>query len=540
MSQQSRPKSERAPEESNLINLRGHQAAERVVQDLLRAPRGTAKWGRLLSEAATLGPTLLAAVARHLDSGKPPELLALADLLSAHAGHAQAVPTLARVAMDRRNSDQKRMGAALVLSSVYLQSPPTDEFLAGLRNPTATLAQSLDAFLHACTSEPEMLDRYATYVALLLSQPVDTLHATIGALADMAAGRCVPALRLLALHPHPDLMSEVIETLGASGSSEAIKALAALEPNLPAELAPSAQRQLHKMRLSGLLRGDPLRAPVHGCRALLSAIDGHGERMLWLYVPAVRGEGYASYLGMLISDLAGIVEAVGCEGYPASSLAPRLPIGALHSSRIVQSFGGAQNHSIATYVEVPFLYGLRVLRKGISKNWVSGTPVPVPYGMLFHTVWQYGRGVESYELFGGAAPDKGIQDYTEHESDLLEHPLFENWYLESVGIRSVAREIAGLPGRLAHQLTDESWQVLLPSMIRLAHDEFGAELRIRYAGRLRAMSDWLRLSGHTHEADLALSAARTIVDSPPEANLFVLKLVQRGLLMALSEYQYRK
>lgn len=77
--------------------------------------------------------------------------------------------------------------------------------------------------------------------------------------------------------------------------------------------------------------------------------------------------------------------------------------------------------------------------------------------------------------------------------------------------------------------------MLLPSLIRLAHDEFGEEVRALYAHRLRRMAEWLWLAGRLHEAAVAASAACTMEQSPPEANLSVIRLVQRGVLKALRE-----
>jgi hypothetical protein len=68
----------------------------------------------------------------------------------------------------------------------------------------------------------------------------------------------------------------------------------------------------------------------------------------------------------------------------------------------------------------------------------------------------------------------------------------------------------------------------------LAHDEFGPEVRQRYSDRLRRMAEWLHMSGEDHDAECARSAAQTILKAPPETNLLVLRLVQRGILVALN------
>ena len=57
---------------------------------------------------------------------------------------------------------------------------------------------------------------------------------------------------------------------------------------------------------------------------------------------------------------------------------------------------------------------------------------------------------------------------------------------------------------------------------------------MEYSRRLLLMSEWLWIGSQKREAALAASAARTMLQSPPEANLFVLRLIQRGVLVALS------
>ncbi len=94
--------------------------------------------------------------------------------------------------------------------------------------------------------------------------------------------------------------------------------------------------------------------------------------------------------------------------------------------------------------------------------------------------------------------------------------------------------MAELDKEMPHELSHDNWRVLLPALIRLAHDEFGPELRAEYSQRLNFMAEWLWIAGHHREASLAASASRTMLQSPPEANLFVLRLIQRGVLVALS------
>jgi hypothetical protein len=186
------------------------------------------------------------------------------------------------------------------------------------------------------------------------------------------------------------------------------------------------------------------------------------------------------------------------------------------------------------YLEVRFDYVLALVKEGIQLNWTTGTPLPVEYQLLNGLFWEYAGNVGSGPvdlLLDGEADDETAQ---ETESDLLFNPLFDSWYLDSPSVEAVAHEVASLDSNPPHEIADENWRILLPALIRLAHDEFGPHLRLRYAARLRRMAEWLYMADNLRDAELAAQCARTMLNSPPEANLFVLRLVQKGILVALS------
>ncbi len=82
-----------------VISLRGHQAAEQVVDDLLSVGRSDPRFISLTAKAFSLGTPLLSAVARRLDADRPNELLLLAEVAGRYPGRGQAVRTLIRAAM---------------------------------------------------------------------------------------------------------------------------------------------------------------------------------------------------------------------------------------------------------------------------------------------------------------------------------------------------------------------------------------------------------------------------------------------------------
>jgi hypothetical protein len=183
---------------------------------------------------------------------------------------------------------------------------------------------------------------------------------------------------------------------------------------------------------------------------------------------------------------------------------------------------------------VRFDYALNLLQEAVQHNWATGTPLPVEYQLLNGAFWEYSGNIGGGQTGLLMGDEAGGETAQENESDLLFEPLFDSWYLDSVGVEAVAQEVAALENSAPHELADENWRILLPALIRLAHDEFGPQLRLRYAARLRRMAEWLYMAGNVHDAEMAAHCAQTMLNSPPEANLFVLRLVQKGILVALA------
>jgi hypothetical protein len=199
-----------------------------------------------------------------------------------------------------------------------------------------------------------------------------------------------------------------------------------------------------------------------------------------------------------------------------------------------QPAGEALGEPCGGYLVVRFDYALNLLEEAVQHNWATGTPLPVEYQLLNGAFWEYAGNIGGGQtglLLGDEINGESAQ---ETESDLLFNPLFDSWYLDSVGVEAVAREVVALENSAPHEIADENWRILLPALIRLAHDEFGPQLRVRYAARLRRMAEWLFMMGNLHDAEMAAQCAQTMLNSPPEANLFVLRLVQKGILVALA------
>lgn len=534
--------SRRVSKAGKVIDLQGYLAAERALDLLLQTDPSDGLYPRRLEEACSLGVSMLAVVSRRLDAFHPHDLEPLGRAAAAYPSRKEAVSHLTRTANDVRGPDARRLGAMLVLE-YCLGVPTEDDFLATLRDPTTALALSFRGAARGAAASPLL----QSYVQSVLTQPSELLYALFGRLTALEGDVPVEVARLLALHPDAELSREIVDALATQGSKAAIQCLAILEPSLSQEAAHAASRALHKLRLSGY---NPrlLNAPVEGCRALISPVDGSGTRLLVLLAPTGEAESTAM-LEMYLSDTEGLLEAsayivrdprsgdvppAGGIGHVQQYTPKGWASGAPGAPRDVEdAMGHGSYAAMYSMLEAPYLYGLNLLREAVRLNWQSVTPLPLEYCLLNHLFWAHSEGASSDGLNPAYEADELVQQLAPREADLLMNSAFDSWYLAGDSAREVAEEISTLSGGPPRELTDDNWRLLLPALIRLAHDEFGAEVRTRYAARLRHMSEWLRLAGQYQDAAYAASAARTMLKSPPETNLLVLRLVQRGILVAL-------
>ena len=507
-----------------VISLRGHQAAEQVVDELLAVGRSDPRFISLVTKAFGLGTPLLSAVARRLDAERPKEFLILAEVAGRYPGRGQAVRTLMRAANDKRASDTRRLGAALALGmhDYGVMLPPLHDFLGGLSSPASAFASALMSALddYSQSTAPQ---EWEALFALFLSQPPEVLFSVIGALGEApraTVSDTASVLQLLALNPHPDVMLAAIEALTGQTDEASVRTLAILQPNLPADMGHLVGRQLQKLRLSGLYGPPTSTGSPPAIMARLSAVDGRGRCLLSLAQDKSR------VIELILSDTQGIIDAA------------LNPVAQVDEERDGATRGlhhplyGEQASHRDSLIAVPIGYSLGLLRRVVRSNWLSGTSLPVAYLLECGAIWEAVDGQDE------DAPDLNNADLpvaSEDESALLSYSGFTDWYLDTPATHLSAQEIAASSGGLSSELTDENWRILLPSIIRLAHDEFVPELRALYTNRLRQMADWLHFGGQYNQAALAALAANTMTHSPPEANLFVLRLVQKGILVALSQ-----
>ena len=102
MPSDSDPDSEVNSRSGKVIVLREHQAAERILDELLSTDPTTHDFNARLARSALIGTPLLAAIVRRLDAFQPRRLDVLGRVVAVYPDSVEAAHSLRRTANDRR------------------------------------------------------------------------------------------------------------------------------------------------------------------------------------------------------------------------------------------------------------------------------------------------------------------------------------------------------------------------------------------------------------------------------------------------------
>src|SRR4051794_2438962 len=169
----------------------------------------------------------------------------------------------------------------------------------------------------------------------------------------------------------------IVEALGASRDPAAGRILTALATTAPdRDLRKSARRALHRLRSAGIAVEVPVAADLDQSparpgadvlspsRALVSAIDGTGSRLMWLLYE--RRSGGLLLFNLILNDQSGLQDAV---------------ISDTTIRRFTQETNAWSQRSGLQPVEIPFEYGLSLVAEALALNAESGTTVPHDFVM---------------------------------------------------------------------------------------------------------------------------------------------------------------
>ena len=487
-----------------LMERRALEAAFRELAETTNYAQQVERAEAIAQHGSAALPVLLAM----LDT-EDPQLRGGLGQVAARLERTLVAPALRLAARARDRSEAARLTALTILDR-YLHEAPDSELLSALQDPRAMARQSLrELMLEMERSEFAVVE----YLTQLAEQPLDVPDMLLAAIPEMPAHEhLVTLLRMFAQGQKPIAAQKALDLLGRTRMPAAAQALAALTQTLPPERAALAERNLRKLRLSGVAVTPP---SAEGWRALLSPVDGSGAQVIW-FVKAEEDNAPGKLFGVLTQDPAGIVLGFGSQTAPMKDLPPAQPIGSQHG--VPQ----AEGLPPLALLEAPFEAGRRAVRDALELHWTAKTTPPLEYQLLNPLIW-------SAAPCSAASEPELAPAITAHTAALLDHPAFASWLWYSADLQETARQL----GR-RHDAAARRAQV-----IAVADAQFGPEVVASYRRRLAAMTRWLALAGQPEAAALAQIVVEQLALAPAAESPFVRRLIGNGIDLALSNQRRR-
>ncbi len=503
-----------AKKQGKIINtLRERRRVEEAIRNLAHVSR-PAEMEREAQRIAGLGAHVIQALVGLLDTYDP-RLLRAMGLVALYLDHDEIVLALHNVATRSALSDRARL-AALVILEKFLGEEPDDSLYLGLQSPETAVAQSLVEMVDHATHDRDILREY---VQAIEQQSDDIVELVFDITFNLEPERAVLPFWALAQSKRQDVAEAALYRMGSLRSPDSGIMLQALLPTLLPARRTVAERSLRKLRFSGV-NVPPLHPPDPAWRALISPIDSQGLQSIWFLLNPQKDVPVRA-LAVLIHDLAGVWDAV-CDRN--DELAQHLPSKRLPGTVHQVVFPGAPVK--LPLLETTFDTGRCLVQEALTVNHARNQVPPLGYAVLSDFLWKW----DGYKL--DERPPVERPSETElatlhvRTADLLDHPAFETWFVQSEALLSVARQLGW--GALAYGQPGQSQ--LLNGLIRR---HFGPEEVACYRNRLERMAEWLWLAGEKKTARLAMAAALTLKEEAPENHPLARRMIELGLVVAL-------
>jgi hypothetical protein len=331
--------------------------------------------------------------------------------------------------------------------------------------------------------------------------------------------RVIEPLRMMAQDVRGEIAAAALQALGTIRLPEAATTLQMLIPTSPPTLRPLVERGLRKLQFSGV-DIEPLPPPNPGWRSLMSPVDGLGQRSAWFIQESPLAT-HAQLLNILLSDRAGVVEAVGHSRVPSLMLPPRRPMGYVHDIARPDGSGSM------LLLEASFDLGRRWVLEALAHNRQTQIPVAGPVRLLSPWLWG-ASGADS--LPPRMLPELSTEDEAllAVSDRLLDHPALSTWTVRGEAILQAAEEILRHPG----------WDLEVWNR-RLVGELFANQAAGRlFSERLVMMSEWFLLAGEQAWSRMALVAAYAALQKDPQAQPLLQAVVRRDLELALDSLKH--
>lgn len=495
-----------------ITTFRQRRDLEVALQDLRNA-LDSDDLERRARALAELDAPVLQALLRSLRTSDPRQIGGLGTV-ARYLDEEEVVPALRRVATDARLSDEERMSAILILDR-YLGERVDRRLVENLRNPNAIARESLRQVM---VEARESRSIWLEYLVQLQEQRDDVAYMVMDMIMELGEEESVEPLRLLAQEPRQAIAEEAIRLLGTLRLPEAAIALETLIPNLRPALSPLAERNLRKLRLSGV-KVEASSGHEDDWRILATPIDDEGGQALWMLTEQPETNDYR-FLGILITEDVGLKQAFGGDHVPADQIQ-------LHSTRDEDSpfavVAGDDGHYLL-FQEVPLRYAQAIVSHALQRNFATDQPVPPYYRLLNPYLWSHQPQHPADEEV--TPPDDEptpaeVEILLPETPELLDHPAFAGWIIQTLDIfKWAARVLLGDDADRARAL-----DALLTSL-----DEEDAPAR--YRDRLVRMQQWLALTGDERHYRLVQVLVASLENTPPARHPFFRRMAERGLQAA--------
>ncbi len=418
----------------------------------------------------------------------------------------EVIGALQRAVRHPEQSDRGRW-AALTILERFLGEPVNAELTISLGDAERVAVSSLETVLSRAEKRPSIL---AEFVQGLDQQEPDVVLAVVRALQETNGARVVEPLRMMAQDVREEIAAEALQALESVRRPEAVTALQSLVPTVAPGLRPQAERLLRKLMFAGV-EVQALLEPQPEWRALVSPVDGRGQQSVWFLQESQRAFD-VRFLNVLLSDLAGVVQAAGHGRVSGLALPPRRPLGTVHDIALP---GGS---AVMLMLEASFDLGRRLVLEALDTN--RETQIPVAGALRLHGPWLWGcGGADSLPSRRLPVLDRAADSPSRDIGSLLAHPAFSAWMVHGGPILQAVGQASYHPG-----WNVERW------VKRLSGTLFsGPDAALVLHRRLVSMSEWLLLAGDEILSRLALRSAQEILAEGTEEHPFVLALVRREL-----------
>jgi hypothetical protein len=491
-----------------ITKLRERRRIEAGLRQMLAA-RSEPEFREQAQEIAAMGPQVIPTLVDNLDRADDQMLVAM-GAVAVFLNRDQVITALRQAVLQSHLTDQGRIGALTILER-FLGMSPDDDLMSSLDDPEAAAISSLETILDQAAKNPALL---VEYVEGLDRQEPDVVLAVIGALRRMAEPGTVEPLRMMAQDVRDEIAADALNALGQLRTPEAAHALQTLVPITAPGLRPQTERALRKLQFAGVPVED-LPKPDPMWRALIAPPDGLGRQSTWFILEDGKTD-QARFLNLLLSDRAGVIEALGHSKAPVRMLPPRRPLGHLHDIALPDGSGAI------LMLESDFDLGRRLVLEALAYNRETQIPVAGPLRLLSPWLW---AAAGADRLPPVSLPELEAEDeaLVSLSDQLLAHPAFATWTARGEVILAAAEEAQRHPGwdremwvrRIAAELFSNS--TLVPILSR----------------RMTAISEWLLLAGDEPRSRLALVTAKAMLSRDTAELPFVRALVRRDLDVAL-------